>query len=269
MTENMSTARGYYSILRYIPDLERGEGANIGIVLFCPALKFLKARTAAGNDRVRRFFRSSELDLKRINAFKEMFAERVSIETERIETIDDFRTFIDTRANQLRLSEPRPIKVVDPEKTLSELFEELVGGRLRGERAVEARKQLRLQFEQLLHERGVAEKVQRGVRVRLPIMDREISFPYMFRNGQPNLIKAEAFEAEVKRNIDRASVLAVEAVELRDAPEHYKLNVLASFKPGDNESREHIRALLSKFQVSVHADEEVENLVRLIEETAH
>jgi DUF3037 family protein len=269
MTENMSTAKGYYSILRYIPDLERGEGANIGVVLFCPALKFLRARTARGNDRVRRFFRSSELDLRRINAFKETFEERVSIEAERIETFEDFRTFIDTRANQLRLSEPRPVKIVDPEETLSELFEELVGGRLRGERAVEARRQLRLQFEELLHQRGVEEKVQRGVRVRLPIMDREISFPYMFRNGRPNLVKAEAFEGEVKRNIDRASVLAVEAIELKDDPEHYKLNVLASFRPGDNESPGHIRALLSKFDVAVHADQEVENLVRLIEETAH
>lgn len=269
MTESMSTARGYYSILRYVPDLERGEGANIGVVLFCPALKFLKARTAPGNDRVRRFFRSSELDLRRINTFKEMFEERVSIEAERIETPKDFRTFIDTRANQLRLSEPRPIKVLEPEKTLSDLFEELVGGRLRGGRAVEARRQLRSQFEELLEQRGLTEKVQRRVRVRLPMLDREVSFPYMFRNGQPNLVKAEAFEGEVKRNIDRASVLAVEALELKDAPEHYKLNVLASFKPGDEESREHIRALLSKFEVSVHADDEVENLVRLIEETAH
>jgi hypothetical protein len=269
MTENVSTARGYYSILRYIPDLERGEGANIGVVLFCPELRFLKARTSRGNDRVRRFFRSSELDLQRINAFKETFEERVSIEAERIETIEDFQTFIDTRANQLRLSEPRAVKVLDAENTLGELFEELVGGRLRGERAVEARKQLRWQFEELLHQRGVAEKVQRDVRVRLPITDREIRFPYMFRNGRPNLIKAEAFEAEVKRNIDRASVLAVEAVELGDAHDHYKLNVLASFKPGDDESREHIRALLSKFGVDVHADHEVENLVRLIEETAH
>jgi hypothetical protein len=91
----------------------------------------------------------------------------------------------------------------------------------------------------------------------------------MFRNGRPNLVKAEAFEGEVKRNIDRASVLAVEAVELEDAPEHYVLNVLASFRSGDTESREHVRALLSKFKVAVHADHEVENLVRLIEETAH
>ena len=269
MTENMSTARGYYSILRYIPDLERGEGANIGVVLFCPELRFLEAQTARGNDRVRRFFRSSELDLRRINAFKEMFEERVSIEAGRIETIEDFRTFIDTRANQLRLSEPRPVKVLDPEKTLNELFEELVGGRLRGAHAVEARRQLRWQFEELLKQRGVAEKVQRDVRVRLPIMDREVNFSYMFRNGRPNLVKAEAFEAEVKRNIDRASVLAVEAVELKDAPEHYKVNVIASFKPGDNDSREHIRALLRRFEVDVHAEEEIENLVRLIEETAH
>jgi DUF3037 family protein len=269
MTENMSSAKGYYSILRYIPDLERGEGANIGVVLFCPALKFLKARTARVNDRVRRFFRSGELDLRRINAFKEMFEERVSIEASRIESIEDFRTFIDTRANQLRLSEPRPVKVSEPETTLSELFEELVGGRLRGTRAVEARRQLRSQFEELLKQRGVAEKVQRDVRVRLPIMDRELNFSFMFRNGRPNLVKAEAFEAENKRNIDRASILAVEAVELKDAPENYKLNIIASFKPGDNESREHIRALLNKFDVDIHTDQEVENLVRLIAETAH
>lgn len=205
MTEGMSTAKGYYSILRYIPDLERGEGANIGVVVFCPALNFLRARTSRGNDRVRRFFRSSELDLRRINTFKEAFEERVSIEGQRIQTVEDFRSFIDTRANQLRLSEPRPVKVSDPEETLSELFEELVGGRLRGERAVEARRQLRLQFEELLQKRGVAEKVQRGVRVHLPIMDREISFPYMFRNGQPNLVKAEAFEGGLVRLIEETA----------------------------------------------------------------
>src|SRR5437867_7804765 len=106
MTENMSTAKGYYSILRYIPDLERGEGANIGVVLFCPDLRFLRVRTARGNDRVRRFFRSSDLDLRRINAFKEAFEERVSSEADRFQTVEDFRMFIDTRANQLCLSEP-------------------------------------------------------------------------------------------------------------------------------------------------------------------
>ena len=160
------------------------------------------------------------------------------------------------------------MKVFDPEKDLAELFESLVGGRLRDERTAEVRRQLRWHFEELLQERGVAEKVQRDVRVRLPLLDREVKFPYLFRNGQPNLVQTEAFESEIKRNIDRASVLAIEGVGLADRPERFKLNVLASFKPGDNESQEHIRVLLTKFNVALHSDREVENLVRLIEETA-
>ena len=28
MTETVRTAKGYYSILRYVPDLERGEGCK-------------------------------------------------------------------------------------------------------------------------------------------------------------------------------------------------------------------------------------------------
>src|SRR5439155_9123320 len=143
----------------------------IGVVLFCPDLRFLKVRTSRGNDRVRRFFRSTDLDLRRINAFKEAFEERVSSEADHLQSIEDFRIFIDTRANQLRLSEPRPMKVFDPEKDLAELFESLVGGRQRDEHAAVMRRELRWKFEDLLQERGVAEKVERGVRVHLPLLD--------------------------------------------------------------------------------------------------
>jgi hypothetical protein len=116
MNSNATPVRGYYSILQFVPDLERSEGANIGVVLFCPERHFLKAQTATGNDRVRRFFgpeQDVELDLDRVNAFKATFEERVA-EASRIHTPDEFRQFIDTRANQLLLCQPRPIKVFDP-----------------------------------------------------------------------------------------------------------------------------------------------------------
>ena len=29
-------AKGYYSILQFVPDLEKSEGANIGVVLILP-----------------------------------------------------------------------------------------------------------------------------------------------------------------------------------------------------------------------------------------
>src|ERR1044071_9804995 len=107
----MSTnpAKGYYSILQFVPDLEKSEGANIGVVLFCPDKGYLKAQTSTGNDRVRRFFGpETDLDLDRINAFKAAFEERLAFEASRINSQEDFLQFVNTRANQLLLTKPRP-----------------------------------------------------------------------------------------------------------------------------------------------------------------
>jgi tetratricopeptide (TPR) repeat protein len=130
MIDEVKPAKGYYSILQFVPDLERTEGANIGVVLFCPEKRFLRAQTATGNDRVRRFFGPEEgLDLDRINAYKTAFEERVAAEASRISTPGEFKQFVDTRANQLLLTEPRPIKVFDAEAELASLFDTLVDGK--------------------------------------------------------------------------------------------------------------------------------------------
>jgi hypothetical protein len=91
MNNNLIPAKGYYSILQYVP----------------PDKGFLKAQTATGNDRARRFFGPEEnidLDLDRLNAFKAAFEERVLIEAAKIMTLEEFRHFVSTRANQLLLS---------------------------------------------------------------------------------------------------------------------------------------------------------------------
>ena len=39
----MTPLKGYYSIVQYCPDLNRGETANIGIVLMVPDRGYLRA----------------------------------------------------------------------------------------------------------------------------------------------------------------------------------------------------------------------------------
>jgi hypothetical protein len=83
----------------------------------------------ARNDRVRRSFGGSpdtDLKLSRLDAFKTPFEGRVAMEAERMRTLEDFRNFIKTRANQLRLIGPRPVRLEDPEAELSNLYELLV-----------------------------------------------------------------------------------------------------------------------------------------------
>lgn len=271
----MSTnpARGYYSILQFVPDLEKSEGANIGVVLFCPDKGFLKAQTSTGNDRVRRFFGPEtdvELDLDRINAFKATFEERLEIEATRVHTPEEFLQFVNTRANQLLLTNPRPIKVFEPEAELARLFESLVGGRRRARPTITTtREELKQQFVHRLVEHGVVDRVQRDFQVESQLLDRTLVFPFAFRNGQMNVIEPISFEGSKKSNIDRACQLAVEGNDLIARADPVRLNVLGSFDPQQPDTAEHVRDVLQRYEVSFHSANEMDRLIGLIAETAH
>ncbi|MCI0665486.1 MAG: DUF3037 domain-containing protein [Acidobacteria bacterium] len=129
MNQRSDFAKYYYSILQYVPNLERAEGVNVGVVLICPEEGFLKAKTSDDNDRVLRFFGDRlDLDLQRLTALKRAFEERIKMEAGMIKTLEDFEQFIATRANHLRLTKPRPIKIsgAEAEAELGSLFASLV-----------------------------------------------------------------------------------------------------------------------------------------------
>ena len=42
-----------YAIVRVVPDVERGESLNAGVILHCPARRFLAARVGLDQDRLR------------------------------------------------------------------------------------------------------------------------------------------------------------------------------------------------------------------------
>ena len=119
---------GYYSIIRYVPDTVRGEGANIGVVLLCPETGFLDVQISKGNDRVRRFFKKEpKLDLGQLNNLKEEFVGRILAAQSDIATLDDLKKFISTRANCFQMTEPRFLKTDNPESEVKLLFDRMVG----------------------------------------------------------------------------------------------------------------------------------------------
>jgi hypothetical protein len=119
----MTAYKGYYSVIQFCPDLMRLEAANIGVLLFCPELRFLAARIARDNDRVRKFFGSQDLDWQKLRLLKAAFEDRVAAEAETIRTLDQLQEFIDLRANQFRLTKPRSIRIEEPQQQLRQLFE--------------------------------------------------------------------------------------------------------------------------------------------------
>jgi DNA-directed RNA polymerase subunit F len=271
MSQKTNAVKGYYSILQYVPDLERSEGVNIGILLLCPEKGFLKAQTAHGNDRVRRFFGpDTDLDLDRLNAYKEIFEERVEAETANIRSPEELERFIDTRGNQLRLTRPRPVKVFDPEATLQELFNTLVGGHRRRKAASESpTAELTRNFDALIERDHLEDRIERDVRIESTIFRQPLIFPVAFRNGQLNVIQPVAFEKSEERSRAHACELAVQSDELRQRQEPVQLNVLASFQPDQPESEERVRNVLEKYQVTLYTPQELDRLIEIIKTTTH
>lgn len=275
MSDQANYVKGYYSILQCVPDPERAEGVNVGIVLLCPEKGFLKAVTSKDNQRVRRLFRSQDapdLDLKRLAMFKEAFVERVASEATSIHSLEEFQRFIDTRANQLRLTAPRFVKVDEPETELARLFELLVEEQSHPEtqHTTRAATEIRRQFRALLDQRGITQKVKEKVSYDLPLLGETATYPYGYRNGQPNVIEAVSFETADERAVkDRACRLVVEGQDLGRLPEPVKLNVIGSFKPEQQERAEHIRRLLEENNVAIYTADKIESFVEEIALTAH
>jgi hypothetical protein len=272
ISKHSSFAKGYYSILQYVPDPERAEGINVGVALVCPEKGFLRAKTSRDNSRIKRFFKNQEFDLKRLSALKEAFEERVRAEAERVRTLEDFQHFIDTRANQLRLTPPRPVKVESPELELINLFESLVENKTptEADHATRRTTKIKNHFRELIRQHGLTDKVSERVTYDLPVLGKPQVYPFGFRNGQPNVVNAVSFEAaDEQKTEDRACRVVVEGQDLSRLPEPVKLNVIGSFRPEQQDRAAHIRHLLEENNIALCTADEIEKLVEEIAATAH
>ncbi len=266
----MAGSKGYYSLIQYCPDRSRLEVANVGVMLFCPELHFLKTLMAKGNDRVRQIFKVSGDDLQRIGDAKQAIAERVGLEGARLASIEDVHQFIRTRGNDILLTELRPIKVAQPEADLQKLFRELVGGR---NRAAHGPKQSEIpELDEALRSDRLKDKVVRSFQVQLPLTERRITFPYAFRNGKLNLIQPERFSPKETEIFQRASYLALNGSLLSRHPDQgmeRRLIVVSAFSDASHGVMRRVDELFREYQVRHIPLGQIGNLVTEIAQQAH
>jgi len=206
----MNTTKGYYSLLQYCPDRSRMEAVNVGIVLFAPEINFLRAKVSNTNDRVRRFFGNYSFDNTWLRQAKEAVVERMDYEKQYIKDRNAFEKFIQTRANELILSDIKPVRVTSPEEQLDALFHELVTH----EKQQTGRRSIVRQIDKAFRSEKFNHRMLFNRRVEVPVVEKQIDIPYTFMNGRPNLVKPQEFNG---KNIDRAMTLAVEGEFLQDA----------------------------------------------------
>ena len=256
----MKPNKGWFSIVQFCPDPNRLESANIGVLLFCPSLDFLDVQIATDNQRIIKFFGSKNYDLTLVNSFKKGLKERLRKEHDNIVDHEQLVDFVDRRANQIRISPPRSIRVAEPEKQLDELFAELVGGPTHRERGEGDR------LARNLEQPSIESKLYKSIPVTVPIDGRRLQVPYAFQNGRFNLIQPVRFQSE--NPLRTAYRYAVEGDSIYET-EHdkfgkMKLLVVGSFRSKSDENKQVVNRVLENHHVSLYSMDDVGKLVNEI-----
>lgn len=253
---------GYYSVIQYCPDRARAEAVNVGVVLMVPDREFIKARTAHGNDRVRRLFSLKGDRLEHLNSAKQAFEARFEVEGAHFRSAEDLVRFAATRGNELILTPPRSIKVDDPEAELGSLFDELVGGR--------ARKEPKPKLIELDEVFMRLRKTNPHVLIRQSFevsAYKKVKADYAYQNGTLNLVRVHSFNAD--EDLQAAARLGAEGLLIRkhgvnDQPAK---EIVVSSTAHEIEQR--VRALLKEFGVEFVPRQEVPRFAARVEQEAH
>jgi hypothetical protein len=200
----MNATKGYYCLVQYCPDIARLEAANVGVMLFSPEHKFIRARMAKSIQRIRRFFGEDVDGYLHLNAMKDALVKRLEVERSDFSTVEDLRQFVGTRANKIILTEPKPVKVFDPEQDLEALFKELVLEPAKP-LTLQTKIPLRERLDNVLMEQSVKRFIRTKLEIDVPNLNEVRKFPYGFQNGRMNLIRAVDFNQQVNTSVRTAA----------------------------------------------------------------
>jgi hypothetical protein len=118
--------RGFYSIVQYCPDRFRAEAVNVGLVLLCVEPHALRVRMTTNFDRVLKLFGIGKPDLTNLKFSTDGLTSRIENSVDELRTPEDLAALAASRANDLRLTEPRLAKLDDFDNDFERLFAQLV-----------------------------------------------------------------------------------------------------------------------------------------------
>jgi hypothetical protein len=121
-----------YAVLRVVPRVERGEGVNVGVVLFCRTLSYLEAMIDMGPRQVTALEAlAPDLDLDAVRSHLDELARIVAGDPDggpmaRLDAPERFRWVTSPSSTMLQPSEVHGGVTESPEQSLQDLFDRLV-----------------------------------------------------------------------------------------------------------------------------------------------
>ncbi len=121
-----------YALLRVVPRVERGEGVNVGVVVFCRTKNYLRAWIELGERQLAALSAlASDLDIDAVRAHLDEIGRIVDGESEagpmaRLDAPERFRWVTSPSSTIIQPSEVHGGMTDDPSRSLVDLFERLV-----------------------------------------------------------------------------------------------------------------------------------------------
>jgi hypothetical protein len=121
-----------YAILRVVPRVERGEGVNVGVVVFCRTKSYLEARIELGaRQRAALEALQPDLDLETVTAHLASTRLIVSGDEEggplsKLDPPERFRWVTSPSSTMIQPSDVHGGVTEDPARSLADLFDRLV-----------------------------------------------------------------------------------------------------------------------------------------------
>ena len=118
-----------YAVIRVVPQVEREEFLNVGVILYCPKLKFLQCMCAVDKARLCSF--SNKVDIDDLKDHLHSYAQicHGSKDGGPIAQLDmpsRFRWLTATRSTVVQSSKVHPGLCIDARETLEKLYAQLV-----------------------------------------------------------------------------------------------------------------------------------------------
>ena len=260
----MNATKGYYCLVQYCPDIARAEAANVGVVLFSPHHGFIRAKVSDNNKRIRKFFGDEADNYQHLNAMKNALVQRIEVEKAEFGLLENLQQFVETRANKVILTNPKPVKVFDPEQDLEALFHELVEHPVK-DLTVRAELTLRKRLDNVLGDAALKTFLKRDLEFQIPTLKEKLTVPYGFQNGRFNLIQPVEFEQQRRGTIVNAACKhAIEGNYIFQHPDqklgNMQLFVVADFTDATNDMASVVENIFQEYNVQMFTSGGMEDL---------
>jgi len=266
-------ARAFYSVVQYCPDRFRAETVNVGLVLYCEKPRFLRARVIDNHRRLKRVFGVSGKALATVKLAEQNLLHRINDKGADIVALEDLKAFVATRANDLRLTEPRLAVVSDIEADFERLFAQLATD----ETTVRAEKSpaevLPPALSEVFYRLEQQRRIWKPGEITIPVYKRKLEIPYAYKNGVVNLVKPQVF-AGSKRAESQAATLAVDGDLIKKHPvngERQELIVVSTQETSKQakEINDHVAPLFKEYGVRLIRPGDADAFASEVEKSAH